>query len=136
MVLETFMKFYVIFWENAFCLQNWGNGPKIGLKYIFLNLKKNLVINFYWNCSIVKIHIICCFPVQVLYLRKSFFLRCQNALSQSDSRIFKSITCPEQINETSSLYACWYKFTEIKSWLKPFWSVIVNNGCGKSGLRL
>ena len=36
-----------ILWEKNFCHQNWGNGPKMGQKQGFLNLLKNLVINFY-----------------------------------------------------------------------------------------
>ena len=44
-----------------------------------------------------------------------------NAVSHSDCGIFKSNISPEQINETASFFACWYKFTKIKSWLKSFW---------------
>ena len=44
----------------------------------------------------------------------------QNAPSQSDCRIFKSIISPEQIDETASLFECWYKFTKIKSWSSFF----------------
>ena len=38
------------------------NGPKVG---VFFNLKKKLVINFPWICSILKIYIICRVPVQI-----------------------------------------------------------------------
>ena len=38
----------------------------------------------------------------------------ENALSQSDCRIFKTIIFPEEINETAAFSACWYKFTKIK----------------------
>ena len=44
----------------------------------------------------------------------------QSAPSQSDCRIFKSIISPEQIDETASLFECWYKFTKIKSWSSFF----------------
>ena len=58
----------------------------------------------------------------------------QNALSQPDCRIFKSSISPEQIDETASFLACWYKFAKIKSWLKIFWLGIVKNGFDPSGL--
>ena len=47
------------------------NGQKQGL----FNLLKNLVVNFYWICSIVKIYIISCVPAQIPYLGKFVFLR-------------------------------------------------------------
>ena len=47
--------------------------------------------------------------------------------------IFKSIS-PQQINETVSFLACWYKSTKIKIWFKIFWSGMVKNGYGQSGL--
>ena len=37
----------------------------------------------------------------------------QNALTQSECRIFKSTISPEQINEPVYFLACWYKFTKI-----------------------
>ena len=102
---------------------------------VFLNLKKNLVINFQWICSIMKVFIICCVPQEMLYLGKMLFLGYRpNALSQSDCRIFKSTVSPEQIVETASFLACWYKFTKIKSWLKFFWLGMIKNGYGQSGL--
>ena len=51
--------------EKHFCSQNWENGPKMGQKQSFLNFLKNLVTNFYWICSIMKIYIICCVPTQI-----------------------------------------------------------------------
>ena len=38
---------------------------------------------------------------------------------------------PQQINEIAWFFACWYKFTEIKSWSKTFWMGMVRNGCGQ-----
>ena len=38
----------------------------------------------------------------------------QNALSQSDYRIFKSAISPEQINGKASFLGCWYKFTKLR----------------------
>ena len=76
MVLETLMKLCrteLEFLEKAFfSSKNWGNGPKIGKKWSFLNLRKHLVIYFYWICSIMKICIIYCVPAQILYREKSF----------------------------------------------------------------
>ena len=83
MVLEIHMKLHVTepdFLENAppppkKKKQQRENGPKMGQKQGFLNLLKNLVINFYYICSIMKIYIICCLPVQIPYLGKFLFLR-------------------------------------------------------------
>ena len=56
--------------------------PKIGKMHQkctknrgFYNLLKNLVINFYWICSTMKIYIICCVPAQIPYLGKFLFQR-------------------------------------------------------------
>ena len=77
----------------------------------------------------------CCVPVQILYLEKSCFWDTgQNALSQWDSRIFKSSISPEEGDYTASFFACWYKFMKIKSWFKIFWLGMFKNGCGQSGL--
>ena len=67
MVLETCMKLCV-----RFCSKRWENGPN---RQGFLNLLKDLVINFYWICSIMKTYIICCVPAQIPSLRKFLFLR-------------------------------------------------------------
>ena len=42
----------------------------------------------------------------------------QNALGQSDSRIFKSTISQEKNDEKTCIFAYWYKFMEIKSWFK------------------
>ena len=55
-------------------------------------------------------------------------------LSHSDCGIFKSSIYLEQIDETASFFACWCKFTKIKSWFKSFWWGMVKNECGQSGL--
>ena len=44
----------------------------------------------------------------------------QNALGQADYRIFKSNRSLEQTDEIAWFFACWYKFTKIKSWVKNF----------------
>ena len=62
--------------------------------------------------------------------KKTVFIG-QNALDQSDCRIFKSPFSPEQIDETASFFAWWYKFTKIKSWSKFFWSGMGKYECGQ-----
>ena len=59
----------------------------------------------------------------------------QNALSQSHRRIFKLTISLEQNDKKPWLFACWYRFIEIKSWLKSMWVDLVKIGCGHSGLR-
>ena len=77
MVLETHVKLCV---RAEFSIKNIFI-PKIskvlemGQNQVFLNLLKRWVINFNWICSIVKIYIICCVPVQILYLGTFLFLR-------------------------------------------------------------
>ena len=51
-------------------------------KQCFLNLLKNLVINFYWVCPIIKICISWRVPAQISYLEKFWFLRCGPKCSQ------------------------------------------------------
>ena len=63
-----------IFWKKFFCPQNWENEPKMGQK-LFLNLLKNLVVNFYWVCFLMRIYIICCVPAQISYWGKVLSLR-------------------------------------------------------------
>ena len=83
----------------------------------------------------MKSYITCCVPAEILYLEISCFWDIsQNALSQWDSRIFKSTISPEQSNDRASFFACWYKFMKIKSWLKIFWLGMFKNGCDLSGL--
>ena len=57
---------------------------KMGQKQGFLNLLKNLVINFYWIYSIMKIYIICCVPAQIPYLGKFLFVRYRSKCSQAN----------------------------------------------------
>ena len=39
------------------------------------------------------------------------------------------------MDQAASCFACWYKFTKIKSLLKIFWLCMIKNGCGQSGLE-
>ena len=137
MVLENLISLYVPdFLGKLFCPQKLGtwakNRPPIGF---FESLKRNLVINFPWFCSIIKIYIICCVPVQIFCWEKCCYWGIgQNALSHSDCGIFKWSVSPEQINEAASFCACSYKLTKIKSWWKSFWWGMVKNNCCQSGL--
>ena len=56
------------FEKKNFCLKIWENEPKMVQKHSFLNLLKNLVINFYWIYSAMETNIICCVPAQISYL--------------------------------------------------------------------
>ena len=58
----------------------------------------------------------------------------QNALGQSDYRIFKSTITLEQYDEKGWFFACWYRFMESRSWLKNIEVDVVKNGCGYSVL--
>ena len=46
---------------------------EMGQNKDFLNLLKNLVIKFFWFCSVTKIYIICNVPAQILSSRKIWF---------------------------------------------------------------
>ena len=59
----------------------------------------------------------------------------QNAIGQSDCRIFELTVSPEHKYEKAWFFACWHRLMEIKSWLKNIGEGIVKNGCGHSGLR-
>ena len=72
-----------------------------------------------------------------MFLHKSYILGkpCswdtgENAVSQSDCSISKWTISPKQIDETASFWACWYKFTKIKSRLKIYWLGMVKDGYG------
>ena len=57
-----------------------------------------------------------------------------NALCQSDCRTFKLIIYLEQNDEKAWFFACWYRFMEIKSWLKNIGVGMVKNVYGYSSL--
>ena len=58
----------------------------------------------------------------------------QNALGQSDSRIFQTVPL-EPNDEIAWFFACWYKFMEITSRLKNIGESMIKNGCGHCGPR-
>ena len=59
----------------------------------------------------------------------------QNAVGQSDTKIFKSFISLEQNDEKAWFFVCWYISKEIKSWLKNIGAGIVLNGSGHSRHR-
>ena len=64
-----------------------------------------MVIPFFWIWSIKKVYIICYIPIQIIYMGKIWgsWDMCQNALCQSDCKIFKSTVSLEQ--NKSSVFA-------------------------------
>ena len=86
--------------------------------------------------GLMKTVIICCVPVQIPYLGNfCSWDMSQTVLSQTDCWIFSLIISPEQINKIAWFYACWYKFTKIRSWSKKFWVDMVKNRHSLSGHR-
>ena len=59
----------------------------------------------------------------------------QNALGQSDCRIFKLTISLEHKNGKAWIFACWDRSMKIESWFKNIGMSVVRNGCGYSGLR-
>ena len=56
-----------------------------------------------------------------------------NGCGQSGLWTLKLIECEEWTDGIYRFFACWYKFIQIKSYLKIFVVGMVNNGCGQSG---
>ena len=111
------------------------NEPKIG----FFEFIENFGINFSRIWSIMKVYIICYILAQIPYLGKTCvpwcFPRSQNALGQSDCKIFKSNTSLEQNDEIAWFFTFWYKFMKIESWSENIAVSLVKNGGGHSGQR-
>ena len=59
----------------------------------------------------------------------------QNALGQSDYRIFKPAISLEQTDKKAWIFAWWYRVMESRSWLKNVGVSMVKNGYGHSILR-
>ena len=117
---------------KTFCPQHGENGPKAG----FFNLLENWVINFFWIWSIKKFYNICCVLAQShTWENCGSWDMGQNALDQSACSIFKLTMSLEQIDKKAWFFAYWYRFIQIKSWLKNIGVGIVKTGCGHSGLR-
>ena len=83
-------------------------------KNSFLNLLKNLIINFSWIWCIVKVSIMCYIPTQIPYLG--------NWYQSYGAKYYLPIRLQNiyinYISEIAWFFAYWYKFMEIKSWLK------------------
>ena len=63
------------FLEKLYLLQKFGKWAKNSPKIEFSEFKENFVINFHWFFFIMKIYIICCVSVQIVYLGKILLLR-------------------------------------------------------------
>ena len=116
--------------KSFFSPKNWENGPKLGLKQRFLSLLKSLVISFR-ICSIMKIYIPMFLHKSHIWENFSSWDMGQNVLNQISGFLINHVFT--KISEIAWFFACWYKFTEIKSWLKNFGVGMVRNGCGQSG---
>ena len=99
-----------------------GKWTKIDRKQGFFNLLENLVINFYWICSIMKIYIICCVPAQIPYLGKFLFMRCGTKCSQLIRLLDFLIDHIVRTNQRNSLIFCILVQIQINEKLiKKFW---------------
>ena len=56
----------------------------------------------------------------------------QNALGQSDCRIFKSTISREKNDDKNLVFACWYRFMEVNSWYKNIGVSMIKKRCGHS----
>ena len=101
MVLKILIKLCVTeldFLEKHFLPQKLGNGPKI----FFLILKKiwSLIsLKLFYNENLF--YFLSSFTYPIFEKKSCTWDIDQNALSQADSRIFKSTISPEQIDETA-----------------------------------
>ena len=57
----------------------------------------------------------------------------QNGRGQSCDGALKLAASEKWINGINRFFACWYRFTKIKSWSKLFWVGVVKNERGQSG---
>ena len=57
----------------------------------------------------------------------------KNGCGQSGDRTLKLAVSEEWAGGINWLFACSYRFTNIKSWSRFFWVGMVKNGCGHSG---
>ena len=92
---------------------------KMGPKWIkngFLNLLENLVINFYWIWSVMKIYIIWFVSAQIPYLAKFLFLT-------HGPKCFQPIRLQYFLMNHIS------KANQSNSWSKYFWVGVVSKMC-------
>ena len=95
---------------------------------------KILLLIFFSTWSVMEVCINCCRLGRILENFGSWDMW-QNVLRQSDCRIFKETISLDREDEKAWFFACWYKFIEIKSWLKNIGIGVVINGCAHSGCR-
>ena len=111
---------------------SWFFGKTLAQKIGFLNLKKNLVINFHRILFKSKnLYYLLCVYTDLVFgkdLAPEIFTK----MLSSDCRVLKLFISLEQIDETASFLACWNKFAKIWTWLKVFWLGMVKNGCDQS----
>ena len=120
-----------IFWEKCiFGPKNGQNSSSLGL----FQCMKTQLLNLLLICLIMKVYFDCCM-LRKIWENFGSWDMCQNVLGQSDCRIFKSTISLEQNGEKVWFFACWYKFIEIKSWLKNIGMSMVINVCSHSGCR-
>ena len=106
----------------------------MGQKLGFFHLLENLVINFYWIWSIMKIYIICCVPAQIPYLGKFLFLRYGPKCSQPIRLQDFLINHISRTNQWNSLIFCMLIQIHINQKLSQnFWMGMVRNGYCQSG---
>ena len=103
-------------------------------------MQENLVIYFFSIWSIMKVYINCCMLGWILENSENSYF--WNILKYESKRSwpmrlqdFQTAISPEQNDEKSWFFRCWYKFIEIKSWLKNIGVGMVINGCAHSGCR-
>ena len=113
-VLQIHMKLCIAepdFFENVFFAPKIG---KMGQKWSFLILLKDLVINFYWICSIMKNYIIYCVPAPIPYLGKFLFLGYGQKCSQPIRLQEFLINHISRLNQWNSLIFCTFTQVDIK----------------------
>ena len=93
------------------------SGPKTGC---FFYLLENLIINFYWIWSVMKMYIICFVPEQISYLGKFLFLRYGPKCSQPIRLQDFLINHISRTNQLNSLIFCVLIQDTLKRWSKNF----------------
>ena len=94
-----------IFRKNFFCSKIWGNGLKIGFLEFKEKFGDQFSLNLFYNENLSENYSLC-FCIDPI-LGKILFLRYRSkCFCESDCRIFKSTISPEQIDESTSLFAC------------------------------
>ena len=124
--LVDFLKKLFLPLKRGKYVKNW---PEIGFLGVFGIFSHNFFLNLIYNENLLF----------VVFFHKSHldgsWVMGKNAYGQSDCRIFKSTIPPEQIDEKALFFASWYRFMEMKIWLKSIGVGIIKSGCRHTGLR-